>query len=43
MQGFLFAVPMLMDEVEEWLADRQPRAVSNLQDRLAENFQPKVA
>ncbi len=48
MQGFLYGNPMLMDDVEEWLAGRQPTAVSNLavsnlQDMLAENFQSKVA
>ena len=43
MQGFLYAVPMLMDEVEEWLADRQAHAVSNLQDMIADKFQTKVA
>ena len=43
MQGFLYAVPMLRDEVEDWLAGPQPREVSNLQGMLAEKFQPKVA
>jgi predicted signal transduction protein with EAL and GGDEF domain len=43
MQGFLYAVPMLIDEVEEWLADRQAHAVSDLQDMIADGFQSKVA
>ena len=43
MQGFLYAVPMRMDDVEEWLADRQAHAVSDLQDMIADNFQTKVA
>jgi len=43
MQGFLYAVPMLWEEVEDWLAGRQPREVSNLQDMLAEKCQPNVA
>ncbi len=43
MQGFLYAVPMLMDDVEEWLADRQVHAVSDMQDMIADNFQTKVA
>jgi predicted signal transduction protein with EAL and GGDEF domain len=43
LQGYLYAVPMLMDDVEEWLADRQPHAVSDLQGMIAENFETKVA
>jgi predicted signal transduction protein with EAL and GGDEF domain len=43
LQGFLYAVPMLMDEMEEWLADRQVHAVSDLQDMIAEKFKTKVA
>jgi hypothetical protein len=34
---------MLIDEVEEWLADRQAHAVSDLQDMIADGFQSKVA
>ena len=43
MQGFLHAVPMHMDDVEEWLANRQPHAVSHLQDMIADKLQTKVA
>jgi len=43
MQGFLYAVPMLMDDVDEWLTDRQAHAVSDLQDLIADKFQTKVA
>ena len=43
MQGFQYAKPMLIDEVEDWLAGRKPREVSDLQDMIADKFQSKVA
>jgi len=43
LQGFLYAVPMLIDEMEQWLADRQVHAVSNMQDMIAEKLRTRVA